>query len=437
MINYIIEASVCLACFYSIYWLFLRREKLLSINRFYLLATALISLIIPLLSFESGLNLFQQNQPVSQAGFIEGLGAQRHLTTDTPFISIGLVYGIGLATAVLLLLIKVVYAKRRIGKKLSLKTNMIEITETEGLGAYSFLNTIFIGKELSKNSELKEHIIAHESAHIEGMHSLDLFFFEVLKCVFWFNPFSYLYAKSIKLQHEYIADQHALEITTPASYQRSLLELTLSQVNSSLLSNFNEHPIETRLKMIQKLNSNVMNKLKTLFAVPVLALLFIAFACTETIDPAEVPNFEELEYEEIPIVITELEELSNSLSHKVDSMKIAGYYGELKTINAQRNLDGEIEISIIEESEVRLLEVKKVTPLRRSPKSEVIIEVIDEQNPSLLKELKQSSLIRSFEILKGGRTDNKKADQTVIEETSKKDASSKPERVVSVRARKH
>ncbi|MFT6871972.1 MAG: bla regulator protein BlaR1 [Roseivirga sp.] len=244
MINYITEASVCLACFYSIYWLFLRGEKLLSINRFYLLATALISLIIPLLSFEISLNLFEQNQSVNQTGFIEGLGARRHLPTETPLVSIGLVYSIGLAIATLLLAIKVIYAKKRIGQNISLKTKPIKITETDGLAAFSFLNTIFIGKDISKNKELKEHIIAHESAHIEGKHSLDLFFFEVMKCVFWFNPFSYLYCKSIKLQHEYIADQYALEMTSPASYQRSLLELTLSQVNSSLISNFNEHPIQ-------------------------------------------------------------------------------------------------------------------------------------------------------------------------------------------------
>lgn len=430
MINYIIEASVCLACFYSIYWLFLRGEKLLSINRFYLLATALISLIIPLLSFETGLSLFEQNQSVSQTGFIEGLEASRNLTTDTPLVSIGLVYSIGLAIAALLLAIKVIYAKRRIGQNISLRTKPIKITETDGLAAFSFLNTIFIGKDINKNTELKEHIIAHESAHIEGKHSLDLFFFEVMKCVFWFNPFSYLYCKSIKLQHEYIADQHALEVTSPASYQRSLLELTLSQVNSSLISNFNEHPIETRLKMIQKLNSNVMNKLKTLFAVPVLALLFIAFACTDTVDP--IPDELELIEYEVPRTLQELRALSNPLLHVIDSMRIVEgkvKYGFKFDANAEYD---EYEIHEIPDSEIAkgrfiLENLEKV-----KSKYNAVVEYIDEQPTN--------SNDRSVKVRKGNSTGSTTAYEVIVERAYKKKSSQKADKVFLINpdgTRKH
>lgn len=420
MINYITEASVCLACFYSIYWLFLRGEKLLSINRFYLLATALISLIIPLLSFEISLNLFQQNQSVSQTGFIEGLGARRHLPTETPLVSIGLVYSIGLAIATLLLAIKVIYAKRRIGQNISLKTKPIKITETDGLAAFSFLNTIFIGKDISKNKELKEHIIAHESAHIEGMHSLDLFLFEVLKCVFWFNPFSYLYCKSIRLQHEYIADQHALKMTSPASYQRSLLELTLSQVNSSLISNFNEHPIETRLKMIQKLNSNVMNKLKTLFAVPILALLFIAFACTDTVDPTP-DELELIEYE-VPRPIQELQALSNPLLHVIDSMRIVegkAQYG----FNFEKNpdSDGNFKVYEILDSDLKKANLILLKSLEETKRQKNETTTVDYHEFALalpiMKKVQKKSLKQNFEVLTEQKVQTKasqKADKVFL-----------------------
>ncbi|MBO3700045.1 M56 family metallopeptidase [Roseivirga sp. E12] len=392
MINYIVEASVCLACFYSIYWLFLRREKLLSLNRFYLLSTAIISLIIPLLSFDIGLNLFSPASTTGQPALIQGGLNSAEVTGQSPIVSIGLIYTIGLGIAMVLLVVKFVYAKRRIGKKISLKAKPIEITETEGLGAYSFLNTIFIGKELSKNSELKEHIIAHESAHIEGMHSLDLFFFEVLKCVFWFNPFSYLYARSIKLQHEYIADQHALEMTTPASYQRSLLELTLSQVNSSLISNFNEHPIETRLKMIQKLNSNVMKKFKTLFALPVLALLVIGFACTETAEPeAELLDI----IEEVPAGSGIVSPLTDRMLTIIDSMRvIKGNASGISRYEVKSHFDG--AIVEYEEREIELTEIDKARFILKSleeakgNKANVFAEYIDESAPNLKRDLHES-----------------------------------------------
>lgn len=409
MINYIVEASVCLACFYSIYWLFLRREKLLSLNRFYLLITALLSLVIPLLSFDIGLSLF--STPSGQVTFVESSTGQAETISQSPLLSIGLIYKVGLGIAILLLAVKFIYAKKRIGKKITLKAKRIEIAETEGLGAYSFLNTIFIGKELGKNSELKAHIIAHESAHIEGMHSLDLFFFEVLKCVFWFNPFSYLYAKSIKLQHEYIADQHALEMTNPASYQKSLLELTLSQVNSSLISNFNEHPIETRLKMIQKLNSNVMKKFKTLFALPVLALLVIAFACTETAEPeAELLDV----IEEIPSSANELDMANDKILMIVDSLRVLE--GKVKygfKFKTEAHFDGEdIEKEVYEIPDYEIRMARAIyKELEETKDANVFVEYIDEQDPNLHKDLQQSSKKAYNSFIEGTKADKKAAEQ--------------------------
>lgn len=49
MINYLLESSVCFAAFYGLYWLVLSKTKLLNLNRLYLLATAVLSLIIPLI----------------------------------------------------------------------------------------------------------------------------------------------------------------------------------------------------------------------------------------------------------------------------------------------------------------------------------------------------------------------------------------------------
>lgn len=287
MINYIIESSICLACFYGFYWLFLSREKLLSINRFYLLTTAILSLCIPLLNFNFQIGLFAPLEMLSSKTLMAIPNGVTSPEKSSPILSLASIYFIGVLVAIGFLLIKLMILKRRLGKGLSFKSKQVEIAETDGLNAYSFFNTIFIGKDLNDNSKLKEHIIAHELAHIEGKHSLDLLFFELLQCIYWFNPFSYFYTKSIKLQHEYIADHRALEITNPKNYERSLLELTLSKVNSSLISNFSEHPIQKRLKMIKKLNSNVMNKLKPALAAPVLAILLIAFACTEEIEPLE------------------------------------------------------------------------------------------------------------------------------------------------------
>lgn len=336
MNSYLIESSICLASFYGFYWLFLRGEKLLSVNRFYLLFTVVVSMLIPLLSFESQFAF--SSALAAQATSSTPIGASEISTQTNPLVSIEALYLLGLIVSVIILVFKLFIVKRKVGKWPSLQNNCIEVVETEGNDAYSFFNTIFMGKELNKNESLKQQIIAHELAHIEGRHSLDLLLFEVLKCVYWFNPFSYLYAKSIRLQHEYIADHSVLQRTHPKHYERSLLQFALAKVNSSLISSFNEHPIQKRLKMIQKLNSNIMNKLKPLLALPILGLLFIAYACT---DAAE------------PVLEDELEEVLIDVEVEVEPYLIE-YLDSTRTSNNEIIFENEIEVP------VEVVEVKSV-----------------------------------------------------------------------------
>jgi len=51
MIKFLIESSICLSLLYGVYWFFLRKEKLLGLNRYYLIGAVFFSLVIPLLEF--------------------------------------------------------------------------------------------------------------------------------------------------------------------------------------------------------------------------------------------------------------------------------------------------------------------------------------------------------------------------------------------------
>lgn len=322
MSNYLIESSICLAAFYTFYWLVLHREKLLNINRFYLLASVAISLIIPLLSIETSWTLFPSSE--STALVSAPTEGQIALDQSKPIFSLGLVYGLGLAISLLVLIIKLVVLRRKLGKGFSLKRKHIEIVEIEGKDAFSFYNTIYIGKELAQDQNLKEQVIAHEFAHIDGKHTLDTIFFELLKCFYWFNPFSYFYFKSAQLQHEFIADQFVLKKSDTKVYERSLLQLTLLKINPSLVASFAQHPIQKRLQMMKTLNSNIMKRLKPLFALPVLGALVFALACTEEVIPeSNEIVFEETEIPVDPHLQSKTEYLSKIAIHlqgKLDSL---------------------------------------------------------------------------------------------------------------------
>ena len=48
-IVYLVQSSALLAVLYSVYWLFLRKDTFFHVNRFYLLSSLGLSLVIPLL----------------------------------------------------------------------------------------------------------------------------------------------------------------------------------------------------------------------------------------------------------------------------------------------------------------------------------------------------------------------------------------------------
>lgn len=344
MSNYLIESSICLAAFYTFYWVVLHREKLLNINRFYLLASVAISLIIPLLSIETSWTLFPSSE--SAALVTTPIEGQVALGQSKPIFSIGLIYGIGLAISIVVLITKLIILRRKLGQGFSIKRKHIEIVETEGKDAFSFYNTIYIGKELAQNQHLKEQVIAHEFAHIDGKHTLDTMFFELLKCFYWFNPFSYFYSKSAQLQHEFIADQFVLKKSDTKVYERSLLQLTLLKINPSLVASFAQHPIQKRLQMMKTINSNIMKRLKPLFALPVLGALVFALACTEEVSPES--NEIVFEETEIPVDLQtqvkaeNLSKIAIRLQGKLDSLvefeagkvvKLSARVSELDTKN--------------------------------------------------------------------------------------------------------
>ena len=378
MSNFLIESSICLAVFYLFYWVFLHREKLLNINRAYLLLSVIISLIIPFLSIETNWNLFPSTQPIQEAVSVEdsiATNGKRGIS-----ISFGLIYILGLATSLVFLLVKLLLVKRKLGKNFSLNRKYVEIIEIEGNEAFSFLNTIYIGKDLASQHKFREQVIAHEFAHIDGKHTLDTLFFELLKCFYWFNPFSYFYSKSAQLQHEFIADHYALSKSDARVYEKSLLELTLSKINPSLVANFGQHPIQKRLKMIKTINSNIMKRLKPLFALPVLGALVFALACTEEVNPeTNEIVFEEME---IPIDVdlnTTVENVTRSYWSPTDSLaapeiingKVRVYFRlpilkrvDLKIAQVTERKIGENTV-VIEEEEIPLSRVVSVETIKR------------------------------------------------------------------------
>ena len=287
MILYLLKSGILLLIFYAVYKLWLENEKMFRFNRIYLLGSLVFSFVIPLqlISIASGFS--------NKIGFIqlEELVIQKNnenvemiSINDFVFVLIGLVY----AFIVLMLTIRLVLNLYSFYKRI--KNNQVEFIQGEKIVLieqpilpHSFWKSIFINKNEFEKGKIPSELIAHEKAHLDQKHTLDILFIEVLQIVFWFNPLLVFYKKAIKLNHEFLADEAVnKQFGSVKSYQNLLLDFASHKNTVALASNINYLITKKRLLMMTKKESPIKIVLKVFSVGVVYALLLFVFSTKAT-----------------------------------------------------------------------------------------------------------------------------------------------------------
>jgi len=287
MITYLLKSGILLFIFYAVYKLALENEKMFRFNRVYLLASLIFSLIIPLqlISFESGfsnrMGLIQLDELVIQKS-TENLASIS--LNDFLIVLMTVSYGV----VVVLLLLRFVlnlfsfYKRIKRNEVRIIKGKKVVLIE-EPILPHSFWKSIFINKDAFENGKIPSELIAHEKAHLEQKHTLDILFIEVLQIVFWFNPLFIFYKKAIKLNHEFLADEAVnKQFDSVRSYQNLLLDFASNKNTVSLASTINYLITKKRLLMMTKKESPTKIVLKVSSVFVVYAVLLFVFS-TKTI----------------------------------------------------------------------------------------------------------------------------------------------------------
>ncbi|GEM_PF-4196346 len=304
MISYLAEASVCLLVLYLFYWLVLSREKLLSINRCFLLASLFLSITLPLLEISvTPLPIESISYLQVPAGTPEA-SSNAPESTPTSFNLVFSLYVLGFSGSLLWLVFRIIRIYRSVKGKQRQKRNDLVLIYTNKRQVFSFFNYVFLPVHLGYSSAIHT-ILEHEKAHARGLHSLDLLLVELLKCVFWFHPVMYAFHRSLKIQHEYIADAVAMG-STPEEYKRTLIHHSLDVQGFPITSAFTQAPIEKRIQMLQKHKAGLMKKIKPAFALPLIAILFATVSCT---DQTRSESSDEITLAELKNSIDELKEI--------------------------------------------------------------------------------------------------------------------------------
>ncbi|MGD9346317.1 MAG: M56 family metallopeptidase [Candidatus Aminicenantes bacterium] len=274
-LQYLLESGVCLAVFYFIYWVFLKKETFFEFIRFFLLLSIPASFIIPLLNIKSPL----KPEVITGETYMAGSTAvnQGQLFSISDILWFGFLIGAGfLLFRFILRLIQITLLVRKYGYHVYDGVKVV-VTDIE-TAPFSFFNYLFIS-----NSDITDHgferIFSHEMTHIKQYHSLDLLLMELLTIVQWFNPFVWPYKKSLKETHEYLADHAVIaQGCSRAKYQLLIFEQHVGLNMFEFTNNFSQSLIKRRITMMAKIKSNGRARLKFLLIFPVVALLVLAFA---------------------------------------------------------------------------------------------------------------------------------------------------------------
>lgn len=330
IVLFLFESSVILGVMYLIYFSFLKKEASFHFNRFFLLGSVLLSLVLPFLSLEvSSLSTSAVDQPIKQLSEVrteyqQSVEEWSNAVFDQDFSvlsttnsgpaenanrlleGLAVVYIIGLIamltrfvwTLTWITNLRLKYPKER-------KDGIIIVKVPYQVAPFSFLNSVFVQAEMLDSEEFV-HILDHEKTHVKQKHSYDLLIVQLLTALLWFNPVVWWLNKSLKSTHEYIADRNMIKKGySLVEYQTLLLRQLVSNNSFGLVHHFNLSFIKQRITMMNIQRIGHLGKFKVA-AVIALTLLFslVIVQCNSKLEEQEITLSEELSVE-LPLIETE------------------------------------------------------------------------------------------------------------------------------------
>jgi len=287
-LSYLGKMVLCSGILFSYYWLFLRNQRFHHYNRFYLLGTLLLSIILPLFKIpvfneETGaLNQVAYQtarvvtlQPLSQQAAAPQ--AEQASSWFTLSNAIWLLY----STGVLILLVilgRSLWYIRKISNRYGYEAvEELKIYQTREPGTpFSFFRSIFWSEELPFTSPQGQQVFRHELFHVHEKHSADILLAELITAAAWFNPFFYLIKKELKTIHEFLADQYAASESDRYEYAELLVQQVMTSRKLSIAHHFFQNQLKRRIAMITQLNQSQYGYWSRVMVLPILVVLFFS-----------------------------------------------------------------------------------------------------------------------------------------------------------------
>lgn len=282
---YFLQVVLCSAIMMGYYWMVLRNKKFHQYNRFYLLAVAILSWIVPLIKIEwnsygeGDLQMIRFLSVVADNNSeIEAVIGSKGFEWSRELMFIGLYFLV--AGFLMIMMLHALYRLYELLKTHPCKNVgdvFLIITQAKGT-PFSFFRYIFWNDEIDIRSESGKQILQHELTHVQQRHSIDKMLIQVMLIVGWFNPFFWLLKKEMEMIHEFIADKKAVQHGDTAALAQMLLTAVFPQQRFDLTHPFFFSPIKRRLQMLTNNKNPRFSYIRRLIVLPLLAIVIVLFA---------------------------------------------------------------------------------------------------------------------------------------------------------------
>ncbi len=365
----LLESSVALVLFYTLYLLWLRRETFFKGNRYYLLLSALVSVWLPWLSIPWHTGTQNQVYVYNLLDTVTITAAGYEAKIMHVFAAGRWLFYIYLAGVLVQLLrfllkyLKIVWLQQQalVPPAGQYPANVHFLSGDTS--SFSFFRQIYVNATDLREEEIQS-IIRHERVHVSQIHSVDSLFYELLIAFFWFNPIVYRYRKSAQTIHEYLADEGALcSGESLQQYQQLLFEQASGLKGVHLAHNFNYSLTKKRLIMLTKVKSAQWRKIRFFGILPAFLILLLSFACNQISDQgalkSEIVAVEQTD-SDVEQVFTEVDEMPVFPEGMLGLRKYIAQ--QVKYPEAARNAgtEGKVFIQFVVNSQGEVTQVKHV-----------------------------------------------------------------------------
>ena len=280
---YLLKMLVCSAVLYGYYRVALYNERFHQWNRFYLLFTLVVSVVVPFIRIPVMPNAEESNLAALIAlmpwNTGENLQKQSGITWQYVLLATVVCVSVIFFLRFLINIAKIVIAYH--SSPVSILQHNVKLIITKLTQApFSFFNWLFWRNDIDPASAYGQRMLNHELTHIYEHHSIDKSFTSLILCVFWINPFFWLIRNELNTIHEFLADRKAVHPKDRVALAEMILQALpfTPPINNGLVNPFFSSQIKRRLLMISTSKKPKYNYLRRISGLAIMVCAVFALA---------------------------------------------------------------------------------------------------------------------------------------------------------------